>query len=241
MKNKDFFYLQYDRINWENQEKTKINSFVNDFVIREIIMKKRGPSVKIFDIGFGIGFFIRMLCDILPKHYSEIIIEGCEPSKKNYAYFAGSHPLNSPAIGLRAYDTTFENVKTDKKFDFITSIYTFTNFVAEELEETARKIYSMLNEGGKFVLVVADENYLLEKLKSKKDLFIEEEVVKFNGKKYKEFLHYSDIPQIGKVIDYNREEAFYLDLFKKSNFELIQNKNLNDNGFVCTVFVFERK
>ena len=37
MKNKEFFYQQYDKINWENQEKTKINSFVNNFIIKEII------------------------------------------------------------------------------------------------------------------------------------------------------------------------------------------------------------
>ena len=28
MKNKEFFYLQYDKLAWENQEKTKINTLV---------------------------------------------------------------------------------------------------------------------------------------------------------------------------------------------------------------------
>ena len=36
MKNKSFFYLQYNKINWENQEKTKINSNVNDFITKKI-------------------------------------------------------------------------------------------------------------------------------------------------------------------------------------------------------------
>ena len=53
MKNKNFFYLQYDKINWPNQEKTKINSFVNNFIIQEIILKKKGDEIKIFDIGLG--------------------------------------------------------------------------------------------------------------------------------------------------------------------------------------------
>ena len=70
MKNKNFFYLQYDKINWENQEKTKINSFVNNFVIKNIILKKKGPDIKIFDMGFGIGFFFKMLNQNLNKAYN---------------------------------------------------------------------------------------------------------------------------------------------------------------------------
>jgi len=41
MKNKEFFYQQYDKIRWENQEKTKINSFIYDFIIQNIILKKK--------------------------------------------------------------------------------------------------------------------------------------------------------------------------------------------------------
>ncbi len=50
MKNKNFFYLQYNKINWENQEKTKINSLVNNFIIKEIILKKEDKSIKILDL-----------------------------------------------------------------------------------------------------------------------------------------------------------------------------------------------
>ncbi len=99
----------------------------------------------------------------------------------------------------------------------------------------------MLNEKGKFILVVADEKYLEEKLKDKRDLFIERNIIKMDGREYKEVLHYSDIPKIGKVIDYNREESFYIDLFKKKGFELSQKNSLNDNGFICTIFSFEKK
>jgi hypothetical protein len=98
----------------------------------------------------------------------------------------------------------------------------------------------MLNRNGKFILVVANEEYLKEKLKAKKDLFIEKNTINFNGKEYQEILHYSEIPQIGTIIDYNREEKFYVDLFKKKGFKLESKRNLDDNGFICTVFVFEK-
>ena len=64
--------------------------------------------------------------------------------------------------------------------------------------------------------------------------------IEFDGKNYKEILHYSDIPEIGKVIDYNREERFYIDLFEKNSFRLIKKENLGDSGFICTIFIFER-
>ena len=241
MKNKDFFYQQYEKINWENQEKTKINSLVYSFIIQEIISKKKGSSLKIFDIGFGIGFFIRMLYKDLSQSYKNIIIEGCDPSKKNYNYFI-KKPLNFRRdIKLKTYNSTFLNMETDEKFDFITAIYVFPHFVPNELEETTKKIYSMLEPNGRFILVVANENYLKEKLKSMKDLFIERNSVEFNGKKYKEVLHYSDIPKIGKLIDYNREEQFYIDLFRNNGFELIQKKDLDDSGFICTIFIFEKR
>jgi len=241
MKNKEFFYQQYDKINWENQEKTKINSFVNNFIIKEIILKKKGQDISIFDIGFGIGFFFRMLSSHILKNYKNITLEGCEPSEKNYKYLAIKKPLKVKRdIKLKIYNKTFLDTKIDNHFDFITSIYVFPHFISDELEEIAKKIHSMLNKEGKFILVVADEKYLEKKLNDKKDLFLERGFIDFNGKKYKEVLHYSDIPKIGKVIDYNREEQFYIDLFKKYELKLVKKDNLDDNGFICTVFVFER-
>jgi len=227
MKNKNFFYLQYDKINWENQDKTKINSFLNNYIIKNIIKKN---NIKIFDIGFGIGFFIRML-----KHLKNITIEGCEPSNKNYKYY-----LKNKIKNFKTHKKTFLNTKTSNKFDFITAIYVFPHFESNELEKTIKKIHSMLNKKGKFILVVANEKYIEKKLKDKRDLFIEKNTIYLNNKKYKEILHYSDVPEIGKIIDYNREERFYIDLFKKNKFKLTKKKNLNDNGFIGTIFVFEK-
>ena len=78
----------------------------------------------------------------------------------------------------------------------------------------------MLKDGGKFVLVLAEEKYIENKLKTEQDLFIEKRNITYGGKQFKEWLHYSDIPKIGKLVDYNREEAYYLDLFKNNNFKL---------------------
>ena len=138
MKNKNFFYQQYEKINWENQEKTKINSFVNKFIIQEIISKK-SSGIKIFDIGFGIGFFIKMLYKSLSPIYKDIVIEGCEPSKKNYNYFTKKPLKLRKDVKLKTYNNTFLNTKTNERFDFITAIYVFPHFVSDELEETAKK------------------------------------------------------------------------------------------------------
>ncbi|MFH1456814.1 MAG: methyltransferase domain-containing protein [Patescibacteria group bacterium] len=240
MKNRNFFYLQYNKIDWKNQEKTKINSFIYDIVIKNFILKKKGSNISIFDMGFGIGFFYKILYPYLIKKYQTIVLEGCEPSKKNYNYFK-NRPLNiKKSTKLKTHKKTFLNTETNRKFDFITSIYVFPHFLFNDLEKTVKKIYSMLNEKGKFILILAEEKYLKRKLKTEKDLFIENNIVSFKNKKYKEILHYSDIPKIGKLIDYNREEKFYVDLFKKNKFKLLQKKNLDDSGFICTLFVFEK-
>ncbi len=254
MKNKDFSYKQYDKIHWENQEKTKKNLFIYDFIIQEIISKKKGSGIKIFDIGFGIGFFIKMLYRKLNKSYKEMSLEGCEPSEKNYNYFIKKPPNFRKGVKLKTYNSTFLNTKTDETFDFIIATYVFPHFVSNELDKTAKKINLMLEQNGKFILVVSNETYLKEKLKTRKDLFIEGNTFEFDGKKYKEVLHYSNILKIGKVINYAREAQFYLDLFRKNGFKLIQKKELDPNrfkliqkkglyhkGFVCTIFVFEKR
>ncbi len=77
MKNRDFFYLQYNKINWRNQEKTKINFRIYDYIIKNILLKKGSNNIAIFDIGFGIGCFLKMLLLNLRGYYRNIIIEGC--------------------------------------------------------------------------------------------------------------------------------------------------------------------
>lgn len=241
MKNKDFFYLQYNKIDWKNQEKTKINSFINDFIIRNIISIHKGNSISIYDIGFGIGFFFKMLLSALSGKYKNILIEGCEPSRVNYDYFLKKKPKKlPPGITINTQNKTFRDVEIDTKFDFVTAIYVFPHFLSEDLENVVKKIHLILEDGGKFILVLAEEKYLESKLKTEQDLFIEKRNFAYNDKRFKEILHYSDIPEIGKVVNYNREEDYYLDLFANNKLTLNHKENLNDNGFICTLFIFEK-
>lgn len=242
MKNKDFFYLQYNKINWKNQEKTKINSFINDYIVKNIILKHKGKSISLFDIGFGIGFFIRTLLFALNKKYKQIEIAGCEPSKVNYDYWLTKRPKKlTEGVEISVVKKTFQEFKPETQFDYVTAIYVFPHFLIDDLPKISNKIHSMLKQGGKFILVLANEEYLENKLKTEKDLSIETRKIVYKNTQYKEILHYSDIPQIGKVIDYNREENFYIDLFKNNKLDLDYKKALNDNGFVCTLFVFSKK
>ncbi len=235
MKNKEFFYRQYDKINWENQEKTRINEKVNKHILNNYFIKKDNSILSAFDIGFGIGFFFKIAKPILSLKFKQLFFEGCEPSKRNYEY---SSKLNSNLFV--AHNSSFLDNSTTRQFDFITAIYVFPHILFKDLNKVVKKIHSMLLSKGKFILIVANEKYLKEKLKSKKDLFLEENKIKYNNKIYTEYLHYSDIPEIGKVIDYNREERFYLDLFSHNKFKLFKKENFEDQGFICTIFVFEK-
>jgi len=241
MKNRSFFHLQYDRINWANQEKTRINEHINKYLINEVILKHPGNNIAVFDIGFGIGLFIKMLYEKLPEKFDHVTLAGCEPSQVNYQHFAKKLPRETGNVSLTILNGTFENVRLNGPFDFITAVYVFPHFLATYLSDIVKKIASLLKERGKFILVVANERYLKEKLAAEKDLFIEKSKVRFNGKQYEEVLHYTDIPDIGKVIDINREERFYIDLFETNSFLLIDKKEVSDNGFLCNVFMFEKK
>lgn len=239
MKNKDFFYLQYNKIDWKNQEETKINSFINNHIIQNVILKHPKDEIAIFDIGFGIGFFFKMLVPQLEGKYKTIALEGCEPSKVNFEYFK-EHISKELGADIQATQETFQSVQIDEKFDFITAIYVFPHFLSEDLENIVKKIHSMLKDEGKFILVLADEKYLEKKLRKEKDLFIEKHMTLYNDHEYKEVLHYSDIPKIGKVIDYNREESYYVDLFTNNGFDVDNKETLEDKGFVCTLFIFKK-
>jgi cyclopropane fatty-acyl-phospholipid synthase-like methyltransferase len=122
-------------------------------------------------MGFGVGFFISMLYRSLSAHRN-ITIEGCEPAEKNYHFYKTPVKLR-PGIKIKTYNKTFLATNTTQKFNFITAIYVFPHFVSEDLEATVQKINLLLKQNGKFILVVANEAYLKEKLRSTKDLFIE--------------------------------------------------------------------
>ncbi|OHA80641.1 MAG: hypothetical protein A2675_02730 [Candidatus Yonathbacteria bacterium RIFCSPHIGHO2_01_FULL_51_10] len=233
MKNRDFFFQQYDKINWANQEKTRLNVAVNQFIIDEILSRK-DPPFKVFDIGSGIGFFIRMLKE---KYGDSVQIEGCEPSEKSYDYFAKSGLSKN---NVTIHPNTFQDFKTSEKFDFVTAIYVFPHFIETDLGKVAQKISGMLDAKGKLVIVVSNEEYLRDKLATKKDLFIEKNTIEFKGKEYKEYLHYVEIPEMGTVIDYDREEDYYKDLLENNRLKLLKKNKLNSDEYICTIFTFEK-
>ena len=57
---------------------------MNNFIINNIILKHKSSTIVVFDIGFGIGFFMKMLYHKLSKSYKNITLSGCEPSDKEF-------------------------------------------------------------------------------------------------------------------------------------------------------------
>jgi len=230
-------YLQYNLLNWPVQSQSRLNFYVHQFIIDKVIYAQQRSKTKVFDIGFGIGMLFKMLCDHLDGEI-ELRMEGCEPSGKNYRYFTNNPPKLCRGAEIKTHNNSFLDTQTDQKFNYITGIYVFPHFLQKDLETAVRKIYGMLEQTGQFILVVANEDFLKEKLRSTKDLIIERIFFEYHGEKYEEILHYSDIPEIGRILDYNREENYYLHLFRNNGFELVEKNILEDNGFICTVFVF---
>lgn len=242
MPDNDFLYLQYNELNWPYQAQTNMNGFINEYIIDEVISAGQLSEIKVFDIGFGIGAFIRTLIEKINQQ-TILIIEGCEPSQKNYSYFLNNFPVLRDGISLKTHPKTFLQTQTKKRFDFITAVYVFPHIPRDELTGTAKKIHSMLVPGGRFIMVVMNEHYLKARLESNEEVFslLKKSEFDFGGKKYTEYLHYSDLPGIGRIMDYSRDENFYLNLFIGNGLNLFLRKDLEDSGYICSVYVFQRE
>ncbi|MCB9812438.1 class I SAM-dependent methyltransferase [Candidatus Nomurabacteria bacterium] len=240
MKNKDFFYLQYNKIDWKNQEQTGINSKINDLIINKYFLVHDAKSISIFDIGFGIGFFLKRVAEQLGGEFDNVLLEGCEPSRVNFENASSIKNVTSKNISVQLHDNSFQDFNTNSTFDFVTAIYVFPHFLSEEFPEIASKIFKMLKPRGKAIIAVANQEYIENKLHTETDLFIERQNITHNNNDYKETLHYSAIPGIGTVVDYNRDEQFYLDIFAEAGFNLFEKQDVEDNGFIGTLFVFEK-
>lgn len=239
MKDKKFFYEQYNHIDWSQQEKTKMNSYVNDYIIDFIIKNINKDTISIFDIGFGIGFFIKAFIEKVKHKYKSIFIEGCEPSN-SYHYFVKNKKTD---VDVVSHFLPFLDVNTENKFNVITAIYVFPHIQFNELESFIQKIYSMLNENGRFICIITSEKSFKTDRKNDKDLFnvVEQNNVEYDGKKYDEILHKSMLPEIGYVYDYNRDEDLYVDMFLNNNFEIEERKELNDGYFLHSLLIFKKK
>lgn len=239
MKERNIFYSQYDNIDWINQEKTKINSVVHDYIISKIFDNIRKDDVRIFDIGFGIGLFLEKLSERLAGCFDKIIIDGCEPSSRNYRYYKSRKIRNKSNIN-NTFNKTFLETSIDRKYDCVTAVYVFPNIVRDELEKTADKIYSILDNGGFFFLVTASEEYMKSVLDMCSNLIVSKERFEFDGSFYNEILHYTDIPEIGRILDLKRAEKFYQKLFIRCGLDLVLKKYLYDSGFIGTVHMFRK-
>lgn len=239
MKNEAFTYHQYEQLNWLIQEETKINSTINRFIIQHILNGKKSEEVRVFDMGFGTGLLLEMLQDALSPEYESITLEGCEPATNHFKHFE-SRSIQSGLAQTRIFNQTFLETCTDTKFDYLISVYVFPHINTDELADVANRIHSMLRADGKFILVVANENQLLAKLHSHPELVIEKRSTMRNGNTYQEHVHYSEIPQIGSIIDINREERYYLELFRELGMEVSFQSTLDDQGFLCSFLVFSK-
>lgn len=233
-------YLQYDNLNWQQQEKTKLNASLHEFILKNIISKHPGNEISVFDMGFGIGGFLEMLNESLPVTFKRILLEGCEPSVRNYEYFKSRYAKTNLA-DIRTFNKTLLDTDTSATFHFVTAVYVFTHVLSDELEAVAKKIKSMLEPRGQFIMVIANENYLKENMDVMTFRLIAKTNLEWGGKKYWQLLHYTDIPEIGTIIDHSREEQLYLDLFKKYGFNLSYRHDLSDHGYLCTILTFRNE
>jgi cyclopropane fatty-acyl-phospholipid synthase-like methyltransferase len=101
---------------------------------------------------------------LINKFGQDISISGCEPADKSYNYFIENNNFEN----VKVYNETFQNIKIDKRFDVITAIYVFPHFIESDLIPVIKKIYEMLNDNGKFIMVVSNEVYLRNKLDTHK-------------------------------------------------------------------------
>lgn len=241
MQRNDFFYLQYNDLNWSHQAQSDMNGFINDFIIDEVILADDNLPLKVFDIGFGIGAFIRRLV-LKTNQTSGLLIEGCEPSNKNYNQFNAAPLQVRSGVTLKTHNTVFLDVDTPNRFDLITAIYVFPHIPFEELEPTVEKIHAMLEPGGRFVMVVVNEGYLKSNLDSGNGVYtlVHQVEIELGGTTYTEYLHYTDLPGVGRILDYNRESEFYRRLFDKKGLQLVLERDLDDSGYTCTSFVFRK-
>ncbi len=109
-----------------------------------------------------------------------------------------------------------------------------------QMNDVVAKIRSILKKSGQFIMAVGNEDFLNEKLAHQPDKLIKTNTITYDGKTYREIFHYSYIPKIGSIVDCNREENYYLDLFAKHEFKLDTRALINDCGFICTLLVFSK-
>jgi cyclopropane fatty-acyl-phospholipid synthase-like methyltransferase len=242
MKNDDFLFSQYEKeVDWSKQEEADINANINKYIIDEIVARKKSDSINLFDMGFGVGFFIEMFYERARDIYNNIKIEGCEPSEKSFSEFKKEKIRLKDDHCLNLQNSFFLESKDEgDSFDVLTSIYVFNCLKFRELLDNFKKISSMLKKKGLFFLVVSSDDCFLERVKKDQDLIVKEREVEFQEKKYREITHYTDLEGLGRIVDCNRKAGLYVDMAKKCGLSLIEKQEVFDNNLISNVLIFEK-
>ena len=111
------------------------------------------PSGDILDIGCGQGLAFYLLFSKIPtKDPTSFSYYGIDPSQKMLDKFG----ITACNKNVQTEKTTFEDFKTDKKFDMVISTYASMSYVEPT---SVGKIKDVLKKGGKFFLMFSRDDY----------------------------------------------------------------------------------
>lgn len=232
-------YEQYNAIEWKNQITTRLNEPVNMFIIEKYLTISDKDELRIFDIGFGVGFLFTMVTEKLSSVYNKIYLDGCEPASKSFQYFT-EHTPRYENVEFGVVNSPFLTFDTNNAYDVITAVFVLPHIDIHDLVLVASKISTMLNAEGKCIIVIANELQWKQRVHQHEYELLDLEEVELFGRKYKQVLNKTSLPQIGVVTDYNRDEKLYIDMFENQGLILKARTDLEDQGFISTVLVFQR-
>lgn len=224
----------------------KIFAFLFPFV-------KKRKNLKILDVGGGDGKRLRQLIDLLKSKNIDVSATLVEPSKTFTddcrQAVKGSH------YDIKIVRSLIEDYKTTEKFDLILMIHSFYSFRDFPIFE---KMSSMLERGGRLIIIGNDADSFLAKLKritgrrrkgSRKDIdfiFSELKRNKFKYKVKKEKTIFDDCLKDGKLTADGQLIVSWIALsdysqippdMKKEILELFQGESKNSKLMDREVFI----
>lgn len=137
-RNNKLYYLikeYYSKKYWDSKKnKISINNIINNFIFIkgersrfEFIKNNLLENNKFLEIGMGKGEFITYL-----NKHKKLKLYGIEPDIKN------SDNIKKSISNIKIYNSTFEKVKFNTKFDFIYLSHVFEHFI--NIDEIIKKI-----------------------------------------------------------------------------------------------------
>ncbi len=142
----DPLYYDSPEISWTEtdggQSPTKL--LAEEYLEKYLDIKNK----TIIDIGSGTGTFFDFF-----KEKGATLIEGIEPSRKNFEVAKNKYPE------ITVFNGSLENYFSDKKFDRAISVMVFEHI--SDIKSSFEKIAGFLNDDGVFYLIVANMEYFL--------------------------------------------------------------------------------